>query len=113
VRQGWGTDIEVGTDVRTHGNGGVVFREKGLERPRVPRQGHLPARPLGGFKAEAQVVEARRPTREAAGWAVVAIWAEEGRGGAQLGRIEVERLRPGCVRRLGQEEGKNGGLVEK
>jgi hypothetical protein len=35
----------------------MVFREKGVERPRVSRQGRLLAGPLGGFKAEAQVVE--------------------------------------------------------
>jgi hypothetical protein len=91
----------------------MVFRVKGLERPRVPMQGRLLAGPLGGFKGEAQVVEASRPALEAAGWAVVAIWAEEGRGGARLGQSEVERLRPGYGRWLGQEEGKNGELVEK
>jgi hypothetical protein len=35
----------------------MVFREKGVERPRVSRQGRLLAGPFGGFKAEAQVVE--------------------------------------------------------
>jgi hypothetical protein len=70
----------------------TVSREKGVERPMVPRQGRPPAGPLGGFKAEAQVVEASMPTWEGANWAVVVIWADEGRP-VGLAKKEAKRCR--------------------